>query len=72
MNKAKLEMEFIDEANKKFVISIDQPRADITPEEVGTAMNTIVANNVFTSAMMNLVAPKEARIVNTTINTLEI
>lgn len=72
MNKTKLEMEFLDEANKKFVISIDQPRADITPEEVGIAMNAIVAHNVFTSAMMDLVSPNEARVVTTNINTLEI
>lgn len=72
MSKTKLEMEFLDEANKKFVVSIDQPRPDVTPEEIGVAMNDIVAHNVFTSSTMDLVAPKEARFVTTTINTFEI
>ncbi len=72
MEKTKLEMEFMDEANKKFVIIIDQPRADITPEEVSQAMDTIIASNVFDSKMFDLVEAKEARIVTTTVNKLSI
>jgi len=72
MDKTKLEMEFLDQANKKFIISIDQPRADLTPAEIEVAMSAIVSNNVFTSAMMDLVTPKEARVVTTNINTIVI
>ncbi len=72
MNKTKLEMEFLDGANKKFVISIDDPRSDITPEEVGVAMDAIINYNVFTSSLMDLVVAKEARIVTTAVSTLEI
>ncbi|MDR7857508.1 DUF2922 domain-containing protein [Tissierella sp.] len=72
MNKTKLEMEFLDAANKKFVISLDDPRSDITPEEVGDAMDTIVSYNVFASSLQDLVVAKEARIVATAVSTLEI
>lgn len=72
MNKTKLEMEFLDEDNKKFVVSIDQPRSDITSEEVRVAMNAIISHNVFTSSMLDLVEPSEARVITTTVNTLAI
>ncbi len=72
MEKTKLEMEFLDEANKKFVISIDEPRADITPEEVSQAMADIVASNVFDSKMLDLVKANDARIITTTVNKLTI
>lgn len=72
MDKTKLEMEFIDEANKKFVISIDQPRSDITAEEVGIAMDAIISLNVFASATLDLVEAKEARVVVTSTNILNI
>ncbi|CAK7045744.1 DUF2922 domain-containing protein [Tissierella carlieri] len=72
MEKTKLEMEFLDETNKKFMISIDQPRLDITPEEVSQAMDTIITCNIFDSKMFNLVEAKEARIVTTTVNKLSI
>lgn len=72
MEKTKLEMEFLDEANKKFVISIDEPRSDITPEEVSQAMTTIINCNVFNSKMLDLVKANDARIVSTTVNKLSI
>lgn len=72
MEKTKLEMEFLDEANKKFVISIDEPRSDITPEEVSQAMATIINCNVFNSKMLDLVKANDARIVSTTVNKLSI
>ena len=72
MENRKLELEFLNEAGKKFVISIDDPREDLTGEEVGQAMADIIANNIFVSSMMDLVEAKEARIVTTTIEKLEI
>lgn len=72
MEKTKLEMEFLDESNKKFVISIDEPKLDITPEEVFQVMDTIVASNIFTSNMVDLVKANDARVVSTTVNKLTI
>ncbi len=72
MEKTKLEMEFLDEANKKFVISIDEPRSDITPEEVSQAMTTIINCNIFNSKMLDLVKANDARIISTTVNKVNI
>jgi ribulose 1,5-bisphosphate carboxylase large subunit-like protein len=72
MEKTKLEMEFLDEANKKFIISIEEPKSDITPEEVSQTMTTIINCNVFNSKMLDLVKANDARIVSTTVNKLSI
>lgn len=72
MEKTKLEMEFLDKSNKKFVISLDEPRSDLTPIEVSEAMNTILTHNVFISSMGDLEVANDARVITTTINTLEI
>jgi len=72
METTKLEMEFLDEANKKFTISINEPRIDITPEEVGQAMDAIVGYDVFAPGMKNLVDTVGARVVTTTVDTLVI
>ncbi|HAE92088.1 MAG TPA: DUF2922 domain-containing protein [Tissierella sp.] len=72
MEKTKLEMEFLDEANKKFVISIDDPRSDITPEEVSQAMTTIINCNIFNSKMLDLVKANDARIISITVNKVNI
>lgn len=72
MENKKLELEFLNEAGKKFVISIDDPKEDLTGEEVGQAMADIIANNVFVSSMLDLVEANEARIVTTVVEKLEI
>lgn len=72
MEKRKLEMEFLSELNKKHVISIDDPKLDLTPEEVQTAMESIIADNVFIVAMADLAEAVEARIVTTSIEKLTV
>lgn len=72
MEKTKLEMEFIDESNKKFVLSIDEPRADLDSEEVKEAMEAILGANVFISSNSDIVSLSEARIVSTTVSKLEV
>ncbi len=72
METTKLEMEFLDEGNKKFTIRLDSPRADITDEEVSTVMASILTHNIFTSNALNLVSANEARIITTTVNPLTI
>ncbi len=72
MDKTKLEMEFLDEADKKFTIRVDKPRIDLTDEEVSTAMASILTHNIFLSGTLDLISASDARIVTTTINKLEI
>ena len=72
MEKTKLELEFLDIVGKKFVISLDGPRADLTPLEVVEAMNAILTYNIFASPAGNLEVASDARIITTTVNTIEI
>lgn len=70
MEKKKLEMEFLSDINKKYVISIDDPKFDLTQEEVQTAMEAIITDNVFSVSMADLAEVVEARIVTTTVEKL--
>lgn len=66
----RLEMTFDNEAGTASKISVDNPREDLTVMEVQTAMNAMVAANVFNTTGGDLVAAGGARIVTTTVNEL--
>lgn len=70
MEKTKLEMEFLNALNRKYTISIDDPKLDLTPEDVETAMEAIITENVFVVSEADLAEIVEARIVTTTVNQL--
>lgn len=72
METSKLQMIFLDEDNKTFTLSVDSPRIDLTAQDVSDAMATIIDTNIFQSNMKNLVSSKEANVVVTTINKLDI
>ncbi len=72
MEKTKLEMEFLDKANKKFIITLDEPRTDLNPVQVKKAMDSILTHNIFLSSMGDLESVNDARIITTTVNKLEI
>ena len=55
---------FIDADGKERNIRIDDPRIDLTPSEVETAMNSIVEKNVFAGSA--LVSAAKAYIITTT------
>ena len=61
----KLVMIFKNSADKKVTISIEDPRDDLTEEEIKNAMDTIVAKNVFKKNDYALVEAVEAQIVTT-------
>ena len=71
VEKKKLELEFLNSLNKKYVISIDDPKPDLLPEEVQTAMESIISEDVFEVSQGSLEEAVEARIVTTTIDVLE-
>lgn len=71
MNKTKLEMEFLDGDGKNFVISLDNPRPDLTAAEASQAMTNILNANVFNSKTFDLVEGKEARVITTSIEILK-
>lgn len=72
MEKTKLEMEFLSSLNKKFIIGIDGPRENLTPLEVQTAMEAIIAGNIFKSSEADLAEVVGARIVTTRVDKLMI
>ena len=68
----KLELIFKNASDKSVKITVDNAREDITSNEVKTAMESIVAKNVFTSNGGDLVGIQGARIVDTSIQELEL
>lgn len=58
-----LELRFAGEEGRTVTIRVNDPREDLNAEEVETAMNTIIARNVFTSTAGALVGIVGARIV---------
>lgn len=68
----KLELVFKNASDKSVKITVDNAREDITSNEVKTAMESIVAKNVFTGNGGDLVGIQGARIVDTSIQELEL
>ncbi|TYO92799.1 DUF2922 domain-containing protein [Desulfallas thermosapovorans] len=58
-----LEMLFRNQAGQLVTISVIDPRPDITPGEVEAVMDTIIAQNIFTSPGGDLVAKVQARVI---------
>lgn len=71
MDRAKLEMEFLDSAGKKFKLTIDEPRDDITDQEIKAVMDDIIARDIFFTSSGNLVSANAARIIRTTTEEME-
>ena len=65
-----LEMLFDTAQGKKFTISVDEPRADLTGPEVDTGMQALLASNVFHADGANLVSAYQARIVERNVTEL--
>ncbi len=72
MEKSILEMEFLDSQGKKFKITIDEPREDLTEMEIRAAMDEIVQRNVFFSSTGDIVAVSGARYVRTLVEELNL
>ncbi|AQS60254.1 DUF2922 domain-containing protein [Desulforamulus ferrireducens] len=61
-----LEMLFRNQADQLVTISVIDPRPDITPGDVEAVMDTIIAQNIFTSPGGDLVAKVQARVIERT------
>ncbi len=66
----RLRMSFLNALNNTTSMSLDDPKADLTPAEVQTVMDDIILKNIFNSSGGDLVAVKSAEIVTTTVNEL--
>jgi len=67
MANKRLEMIFKNQKGKTSKLSLDNPREDITGEDIRNAMENIVSANVFNTSDGDLVEAVSARIVNTDI-----
>lgn len=63
--KKRLLMTFISELGRKVSISLDDPREDITEDEIKEVMDLIVEKNIFAPNGADLVDTVEAKIVVT-------
>ncbi|MFA9559515.1 DUF2922 domain-containing protein [Evansella sp. AB-rgal1] len=71
MNK-RLELLFTNEGGKNVTISLDAPKEPVSVEAVSEVMNLIIANNVFTSHNGALVQKRGARVVDRSVQQIEI
>ncbi len=71
MIKKRIELEFLDKANKKFKIFLDDPKEDLEEIDILNAMDLILEKNIFTSNNTDLLEKNLARILETTISTME-
>lgn len=65
-----LEMKFEAANGKNFTISINDPKPDLTPSDVSSAMETIMNQGVFHVNGSALVSIKQARMIDKTIENL--
>ncbi|MCM3757220.1 MULTISPECIES: DUF2922 domain-containing protein [Sporosarcina] len=65
-----LQLVFKKSDGKDFVLTVDEPRPGITPTEVQTAMEQIIASGVFKKDGDVLTAVKSARIIDRSTNDL--
>lgn len=72
MIKSKLEMEFKDIAGKKFSLSLESPREDLTEIDIKEAMDEVVNKNIFSTKEGDIVETVGARIVTTEIEEIMI
>ncbi|HLR21778.1 MAG TPA: DUF2922 domain-containing protein [Tissierellaceae bacterium] len=71
MDRIRLELGFVDNSNKKFRISVDDPKKDLDREAIETAMNDLIEHNVFTSNGEDLKELDGARIITTSVEEME-
>ena len=68
----KLLMVFKTTGDKQVSISVDNPRANVTEQEIKATMNLILSSNVFAPNGEELASLVEARIVTTNTNEYEL
>ncbi|WP_318617286.1 DUF2922 domain-containing protein [Sporosarcina sp. YIM B06819] len=65
-----LQLNFSTAAGKKVMLTVDEPRADLTASAVENAMQEIIASGVFVVEGSPLETSKGARIVERNVNEL--
>lgn len=60
-----LRLTWRNQAGRTYSIIINNPEDDVTPEQIETFMNMVVQKNIIQSSGGDLVAPLDARLINT-------
>jgi len=60
-----LRLTWRNQAGRTYSITINNPVDDVTPEQIETFMNMVVQKNIIQSSGGDLVAPFDARLINT-------
>ncbi|MBC9785740.1 DUF2922 domain-containing protein [Heliobacterium chlorum] len=68
--KETLELVFTNQLGRDVVLRVRDPKAGLTTEEVTSVMDTIIANNVFTTSGGDLVGKKDVRMVSSNVTDL--
>lgn len=68
----KLELKFINQDNRTVTFTLDHPVEPADPVVINQAMDEILAQNCFYSSGGDLVAKKEARIVERNVVTIDL
>jgi len=67
-----LELVFKNQSNRKSVISLDEPRDNLTADEVRAVMQDILAKNIFNTSGGDLIQIEGARIISREVTELEL
>ncbi|GEL07959.1 DUF2922 domain-containing protein [Salisediminibacterium halotolerans] len=68
----RLEMLFYNEGGKNVTVGLDHPVEPVNAEQVSEVMDTIIDQNIFTSTDGDVVKKRHARIVERTVEVIEI
>ena len=71
MIKTVLELDFLDGVDKKFKLSVQDPKIDLEEMEVEAAMGDILEQNIFISNNTDLVKTVGAKVITTTVKNME-
>lgn len=67
-----LQLTFANAENKTMTINIDNPKVNLTEAEVNAAMQTIIAQSVFSKSGFTFNIKKSARIVDRNVTNIEL
>ncbi|WAA10867.1 DUF2922 domain-containing protein [Fervidibacillus albus] len=67
-----LDLYFLTEEGKTARLTINDPKEDLTGAEVKAAMDTIVSSGIFFSSTGAFISPKEARVVERNVVSIEL
>ena len=66
-----LDLVFRNAAGKKVVLNIEEPKTGVTKAEIDSAMQVVVANNIFNTSGGDIVEAVEGRLRTITLDVVE-